>query len=156
MHGAADYVMNGKRKSMPISRLAFAVILAAGTLPPAACADDTPAADAGAEVAATPSDDGAVYDGAVYSAPEEPADAEARPERVYYDLMRYDWYAHGQPLVFDSASYEPDGQPLAIDARSLERVGDYGGVDVYRRETDPRLYVPVYDGYWLAFEPVGG
>lgn len=163
---AIDPKMNGNRKSMPISRLAFAAIFAAGILPATACTADAPAVDEDAEPAAEVDEASATGDnrpadatlpGAV-SGPmgEEPPDAEARPDRIYYDLMRYDWYAHGEPLVFDSASYEPDGRPVSIDARTLQLVGEYDGVDVYRRDTDPRLYVPVYDGYWLAFEPADG
>lgn len=141
---------------MRISRLALAAVLAAGTLPVAACAEDAPAADADDVAAAAASSGGAPADSVSGPSPAVPPDAAARPDRIYYDLTRFDWYAHGEPLVFDSMPYEPDGRPVALDARTLERVGAYDGVDVYRRGSDTHLYVPVYDGYWLAFEPAGG
>jgi hypothetical protein len=131
---------------MRISRPALAAYLAIGTLAVSACTDDRaePASETAIAVAAD-STSGPVT--------AEPPDAEARPERIYYDLTRFDWYARGQPLVFEGSSYLPDGAPTPIDARSLAIAGAYDGVDVYRRESDPRLYVPVYDGYWLAFAP---
>ena len=74
--------------------------------------------------------------------------------RIYYDLTRFEWYARGEPLVHDQLPYQPAGTPVAADLAELERAGEYQGVEYYHRQGDDQsLYVPVYDGYWLAFRP---
>lgn len=89
----------------------------------------------------------------------EPAPSEVRQvlasSRIYYDLTRFDWYARGEPLVHDQFAYQPAGTPVAADLVEMERAGEYQGVEYYRRQGDGQsLYVPVYDGYWLAFRTV--
>ncbi len=134
---------------MRISRLALAGVLAVGTLPVASCAaNDDEDQPAPVETADTSADS---VSGPVTAAP---PDSAARPDRIYYDLTRFEWYARGEPLVFDGVFYKAGGDIEPIDARTVERVGEYAGVDVYRRGADRRLYVPVYDGYWLGFDPL--
>jgi hypothetical protein len=99
---------------------------------------------------------------AVEPAPSAPSPPAARPardllprERIYYDLTRFDWYAHGEPLRHEGMSYQPGGLPIAADAHDMQQLGDYQGVDYYRHaDGDGRIFVPVADGYWLAFLPV--
>lgn len=76
------------------------------------------------------------------------------PDRVYPNLTNYEWYAHGQPLLFEGRSYSPD-DVVRFPTEDAARVGEYQGVDVYRLadEDDGRLYVPVTAGYWLPFVP---
>lgn len=75
-------------------------------------------------------------------------------DRIYYDLTRFEWYARGEPLVRDGVAYQPAGLPIALSLRELERIGEFEGVEYYRRAGDAdHLYVPVFDGYWLAFRP---
>lgn len=72
--------------------------------------------------------------------------------RIYYDLTRFEWYAHGEPLLHEQLAYQPVGRPLSASLEEMERAGEYRGVEFYRREGDDQsLYVPVYDGYWLSF-----
>jgi hypothetical protein len=103
-----------------------------------------------AEVGATAASD------SLSGPPAEAADPETRPDRVYYVLTEFDWYARGEPIVLEGTSYTVSGDPARIDARALERVAEYGGVDLYRRSGDANLYVPVFEGYWLTFAPEPG
>lgn len=136
-----------RMKRTPAAALALAMTL--GTLP-VACADDgtvreaesLPAAELGIARA------GESLSG---SPTQPPPDVEARPARIYHVLTDFDWYARGEPVVLEGTSYTVAGDPLHIDARTLERVAEYGGVDLYRRDGDPDLYIPVFDGYWLGF-----
>lgn len=134
------------------SRLTLALILVAGTLPVACSRDEaTPAGEtaATAEMAPVPTGDSLTGPVAL-----DAPDQAQRPERIYYDLMEFDWYARGEPLVHEGTAYDVAGSgPVALDARTLERVGEYSGVDVYRRDGDTHVYVPVYDGWWLGFAP---
>lgn len=131
----------------------LALVVTAGTLPVACGRDDGTVA----EEQATPAlEIDALADADSLSGPPtgaEPADAEERPDRVYYVLTEFDWYARGEPIVLDGTAHTVAGDPLRMDARTLERSAEYGGVDVYRRAGDPNVYVPVYDGYWLPFAP---
>lgn len=133
--------------SLRFPRLLLAGIIGAGTLPTAACREPVADHAPGAEAVVS-------ADSVSGPAPVQPPDAAARPERIFHDLTRFDWYARGEPLVHEGRSYALDVHgPVALDARTLRRVGEYGGVDYYQRDTDARLYVPVYDGYWLGFAP---
>lgn len=75
------------------------------------------------------------------------------PERIYFTLTAYDWYARGEPLLHGNAAYQPAGMPVTASLPDMHHVGDYQGVDVYVRDGDeePVLYVPVYEGYWQVF-----
>jgi len=78
------------------------------------------------------------------------------PDKIYYDLMRYEWYAQGRPLIHAGQSYQPDGMPVAIELADLNRAGEYEGVDYYilkAADPDGLIYVPVFEGYWLPFGP---
>src|SRR5690606_24267992 len=134
-----------------IALLALAVT--AGTLPLACDGSDGSVAE---EQAAPAREIGTLAGTDSLSGPPddaESADAEERPDRVYYVLTEFDWYARGEPIVLDGTAHTVAGDPLRLDARSLERSAEYGGVDVYRRAGDPNVYVPVFDGYWLPFAP---
>lgn len=139
--------MTNDPHTLRIPRLLLAGIVAAGTLPTAACRDR------GADAAPAP-EPVVSADSVSGPAPAQPPDAAARPERIFHDLTRFDWYARAEPLVHEGRSYTlgADG-PLSLDARTLRRAGTYGGVDYYERAEDGRLYVPVYDGYWVGFAP---
>ncbi|MHB1169570.1 MAG: hypothetical protein ACYC28_09860 [Longimicrobiales bacterium] len=130
----------------------LALVMTAGTLPLACDGSDGTAAE---EQAVPAREIGTLVDADSLSGPAdaEPADAEERPDRVYHVLTDFDWYARGEPIVLDGTAYSVSGDVLRMDARTLERSAEYGGVDVYRRAGDANLYVPVYDGYWLAFAP---
>lgn len=85
------------------------------------------------------------------------AERDSVPERIFYDLTRFEWYARGEPLVWDEREWEPRGAPVAADAEALRRLGDFGGVDVWMdadADSLARLYVPVSEGFWLTFVPV--
>lgn len=76
------------------------------------------------------------------------------PARIFYDLTRYDWYAHGEPLRWADHDWQPRGVPVALETEQLRHVGEYEGVDLWvRADEDPvtRVYVPVSEGYWLPF-----
>ncbi len=92
-------------------------------------------------------------------APEETGKRPFRPERIYYDLTAYEWYAQGQPLMADGRGYMPSDVPLTLPDTPLEKAGEYQGVDYYVEEGAeppyPVVYVPVFEGYWLPFAPVG-
>jgi hypothetical protein len=73
--------------------------------------------------------------------------------RIYYTLTSYDWYARGEPLVFDGRPWEPEGTPVSASLNDMEKAGEYQGVEFYVRAGDPGavVYVPVFDGYWQRF-----
>jgi hypothetical protein len=78
------------------------------------------------------------------------------PDEIYYDLTRFEWYRHGQPLMIDGTGYVPDGIPRALRDRPLERAGEYGGVAYYAAPGSAPtgvVLVPVFEGYWQAFVP---
>jgi predicted small lipoprotein YifL len=79
-------------------------------------------------------------------------------QRIYYTLTDYAWYAQGRPLVHEGRQFEPGGRPVSASAEEMQRVGEFEGVEYYARQAaeDVGLYVPVYEGWWLAFRPVGG
>lgn len=74
--------------------------------------------------------------------------------RIYYTLTDYGWYERGQPLAHDGRAYRPRGMPLAASLAEMQKAGEFQGVEYYVRNADPGavLYVPVFDGYWQAFE----
>jgi hypothetical protein len=80
--------------------------------------------------------------------------AASPPPVIYYDLTRYEWYARGEPLVHEGWSYSP-GALVAASGGEMEALGDYGGVTYYRRRDGgaDSLFVPVYERYWLTFNP---
>jgi hypothetical protein len=78
------------------------------------------------------------------------------PDEIYYDLTRFEWYRHGQPLMIDGTGFVPDGIPRAIRDRPLEKAGEYGGVAYYAAKGASQariVLVPVFEGYWQAFVP---
>jgi hypothetical protein len=85
----------------------------------------------------------------------EDGPAEPLPERIYYDLTRFEWYARGEPLMFESHAYSPRGEPVRASATAMRKVGDFQGVEVYRADNEASagdvLYVPVFEGFWLPF-----
>ncbi|HSJ13074.1 MAG TPA: hypothetical protein VK939_01590 [Longimicrobiales bacterium] len=73
-------------------------------------------------------------------------------DRIYYDLTRYEWYARAEPLRHEGRGYQPAGMPVAAPLSEMDQLGAYEGVAYYRRAgADGLLFVPVFDGYWLAF-----
>ena len=110
---------------------------------------------------------GAEEDPAVSAAPVAAADSSAGPDstfasepdrvllpadRIYYTLTAHEWYARGEPLVHEGRSFNPAGMPVAASLSEMERVGEYQGVEYYRRTgDDTTLFVPVYRGYWQVF-----
>jgi hypothetical protein len=135
-------------------RTRLAAIVFAGTLWSAACGGDdgTVEGRADADVPETPG-----------AAAADPADDDIfiaeldggaeRPETIYYDLTRFEWYARGEPLVHDGRRYAAGGALVAAPANAMERVGEYGGVQYYRQPAsgDATLFVPVHERYWLQF-----
>jgi len=87
-------------------------------------------------------------------AEEAEAEEEERPDTIYYDLTRFEWYRRGQPIVIDETRYTP-AEVEATGGRRLKREGAYEGVDYYvNRDSDQpydTIFVPVYPGYWLPF-----
>lgn len=126
-------------------RLSFPLALAAL----AACASPEDASVPDAESASTVA-------AALPPAPAPgPAVKHLPSDRIYYDLTRFQWYARGEPLRHEGLAYQPSGMPVAIPLAEMEQIGAYDGVDYYRRAgADALLFVPVFDGYWLAFRPV--
>ena len=80
--------------------------------------------------------------------------SEPLPERIYFNLTDYEWYAAGEPLVYRNAEYNAATGVIAAPLSRMRQVGEYQGVDVYAAEgesEDSTLYVPVYPGYWQPF-----
>jgi hypothetical protein len=77
------------------------------------------------------------------------------PRTIYYNLTDYGWYARAEPMVIEQRPYGPGGTPQPIPLAKLRLAGNYQGVDFYvmhgEREPPGTVYVPVYEGYWLAF-----
>ncbi|MGH7505685.1 MAG: hypothetical protein ACRELX_08530, partial [Longimicrobiales bacterium] len=83
---------------------------------------------------------------------EAPPEEEAVPARIYYDLTRHDWYAHGEPLILADDTYAIGSGLYAAPASDMRRIGEYEGVDAYALAgDDSTVYVPVYPGYWQPF-----
>jgi hypothetical protein len=77
------------------------------------------------------------------------------PDRIYYTLTDYPWYARGEPLLYQGRPHVPAGVPIAASVEEMQKAGVYEGVEFYtrREDSDSTLYVPVFEGYWLAFRP---
>lgn len=91
------------------------------------------------------------------------------PDRIYYDLTRFEWYARGEPLRIGEDAYLPARVLVRAPASSMRSAGEYGGVSFYRaaeRSNFPHdgsaqdsallmraVYVPVFEGFWLPFLP---
>lgn len=125
-----------------IRTTAIAALLA--VLLPGCVAEPEPPATAERVAAATP--DSAVYTPHVDS-------VRLPGERIYSRLTDHEWYARGEPLQHEGAAYRPDGRPVAAATAEMEQVGDYAGVEYYRRagDAEPLLYIPVFHGYWQPF-----
>jgi len=157
LHGPSG--MTSKYARSPRSLLAAIVL--AGTFLSAGCREDGAAE---AEVADGAPDPAAVApdtaDEGIFIAEEDHVDE--RPETIYYDLTRFDWYARGEPLMHEGRAFVAGGTLVAAPLSAMERIGEYGGVAYYRRpEVAGVLFVPVYDRYWLQFRaqeaaPAGG
>lgn len=79
---------------------------------------------------------------------------EPLPDRIYFTLTDYEWYARGEPLVLESAQYRSGSGVVAAPLSSMRKVGEYQGVDVYSADgaaMDSAVYVPVFPGYWQPF-----
>ena len=80
---------------------------------------------------------------------------DAQPRQIYYNLTHYGWYQRAEPLVFAQQRYLPRGAPVSIPLAKLRLAGNYQGVDFYvlesEQEPPAKIYVPVYDSYWLPF-----
>jgi hypothetical protein len=80
--------------------------------------------------------------------------SEPLPDRIYFTLTDYEWYARGQPLVHANAQYRAGSGVVAAPLSSMRKVGEYEGVDVYAADgaaVDTAVYVPVFPGYWQPF-----
>lgn len=119
----------------------------------AGCSPDDPAPDDAADRAAT-RDSAAAADSIFLPR----ADTGLPPERIYYRLTDYPWYAEGRPLLHEGREYQPAGTPVTATLEEMSPAGEYEGVEYYVRsgESAEELYVPVYEGYWQAFRPEGG
>jgi hypothetical protein len=75
------------------------------------------------------------------------------PGRIYYTLTTHDWYARGEPLVFQGREYRPSGMPQEASLTEMTKLGDFQGVEFYGRSGVPpaAVYVPVFEGYWQQF-----
>jgi len=73
--------------------------------------------------------------------------------RIYYTLTDYPWYARGEPLMHTGRPHVASGLPITASVEEMEKAGEYEGVEFYtrREESEPVLYVPVFEGYWLGF-----
>jgi hypothetical protein len=86
----------------------------------------------------------------VFMAPEERVNLPSH--RIYYTLTAYDWYARGDALVHEGRGYRPGGMPVSASLTEMTRLGEFQGVEYYRREGDTAaVYVPVFEGYWQSF-----
>ncbi|MGH7552830.1 MAG: hypothetical protein ACREMQ_07350 [Longimicrobiales bacterium] len=85
----------------------------------------------------------------------EHAEPEELPNRIYYNLTQFDWYARGEPIHYENAAYRPRGAPIRASADRMEKAGEYQGVEFYRADEDGAastvVYVPVFEGFWLPF-----
>jgi hypothetical protein len=81
------------------------------------------------------------------------------PDEIYYDLTFFEWYREGRPLIHDGREFQPTSRPESLALAALEPVGRFQGVEFYAMADDSPpysvLYVPVFEGYWLPFAPVG-
>ena len=74
-------------------------------------------------------------------------------ERIYFNLTQHEWYAKGQPLVHGGRAFMPVGFPVAASLPEMQRMGEYQGVEYYKRaDADSILYIPVSRGYWQVFK----
>ncbi len=77
------------------------------------------------------------------------------PPEIFYDLTRYDWYRHGEPLLVDGRALQPAGRPEPARGREFMPIDRFHGVAYYAVEgADPpyaAVYVPVSPGYWQPF-----
>ena len=107
--------------------------------------------DASAEPAAqTAAVDTATHSDTTFSP--EPQREVLPADRIYFNLTQHEWYAKGQPLVHEGRGYMPAGFPVAASLPEMQRMGEYQGVEYYRRaDADSMLYVPVSRGYWQVF-----
>jgi hypothetical protein len=84
--------------------------------------------------------------------PEEP---DGLPPHIYYDLTKFVWYARGEPIRFEDATFWPKGAPIRASVDRMEKAGEYQGVEFYRIDEDGGangvVYVPVFEGFWLPF-----
>lgn len=73
--------------------------------------------------------------------------------RIYYTLTSHEWYARGQPLLHEGRPYEPEGMPVDASLSDMQKLGDFQGVEYYslNGDSDPVVYVPVFDGWWQRF-----
>jgi hypothetical protein len=139
----------------PYVRRSLAAVAVAGTLVLAGC-DRLSPEDGEATSSSEPV---ALESRAADDTAAGPVASEPMPERIYFDLTRYDWYARGEPLVHSETRYEAGGDVVAAPLSAMRKVGDYQGVDVYGASDatdDSTLYVPVHPGYWLPFVRRGG
>ncbi|HEX7088980.1 MAG TPA: hypothetical protein VF192_02520 [Longimicrobiales bacterium] len=130
-----------------------ALLLALGT---AACGgEDAGLADDGAGTGGVAS----ALDGAADGLSRDSAPRPRRPDEIYYDLTAYDWYRRGEVLVAGGLGFQPEGLPRAIPFDSLRRAGNYQGVDFYVKngaaEPYDTVFVPVFEGFWQPFLPIG-
>src|SRR5690606_3341864 len=138
----------------PISASLLALVAVTGTLPLACGSEAEPAQEErvapAAEVALPLPRDS-------FSGPAtEPADADAMPDRVYFVLTEFDWYARGEPIVLEGTSYTVDDDPIRIDARTMEHVVAYRGGSRCGSVGDRNRSFPGFDRFCLTFVPDPG
>jgi hypothetical protein len=94
------------------------------------------------------------------SAPPRSEGTDSFPDRIFYNLSSYEWYAHGEPLHWDDRDWDMAGGPIPLATEAMTLVGEYQGVDVYVVAAEDSVgsvtlvYIPVSEGFWLPFEPV--
>lgn len=91
--------------------------------------------------------------------PPSAAARDSLPTLIHFDLTRYDWYAHGEPLMWAERAWQPRGVPVPVRTLDLRHLGEFDGVDVWApadADSLVLLYVPVSEGYWLTFVPDEG
>jgi hypothetical protein len=134
----------------PIIRRLLVAFLAVSCPVVAGC-DRIPGRGAAADATAAVADDAVVEE---VVEPVEVQPSEPVPDRIYFTLTDYEWYARGEPLVFENAAYRAGSGVVAAPLSSMRKVGEYQGVDVYAADgadADTSVYVPVFPGYWQAF-----
>jgi hypothetical protein len=135
-----------------LSNRPLAVLLISGSFLLGSCgrANEMNAANGVAEA-----DSAATSVGVEISSEVEQAEPERQPNRIYYDLMQFVWYARGEPILFENAPYRPRGAPIRASADRMEKAGEYQGVEFYKADEDDDadavIYVPVFEGFWLRF-----